>query len=297
MRPGELSIKLLLVTLAMASTTAILLGQTSPADLVRETVENEIKSTDGGAYFMFRDYKQTGRGSQTKLVVETREAMAGMVVAINGKPLTTDQRRAELARLDSLANNPDELKKKQRAEKADAQRTMRIVSALPEAFLYERDGSETGRQGVGRPGDELVRLKFWPNPKYSPPSRVEEVLTGMQGYMLIDENQHRLAQIDGTLFKQVSFGWGILGHLDKGGHFLVEQASMGEGAWEVTRMDLAFTGRILLFKGINFKSNEVFTDFRPAPPNLTFAGAVELLKKQAPAPVETYLENGGDPPR
>jgi len=53
----------------------------------------------------------------------------------------------------------------------------------------------------------LVRLKFRPNPKYSPPSHVEQILTGLEGYLLIDADQHRIAKIDGTLGKEVGFGW------------------------------------------------------------------------------------------
>jgi hypothetical protein len=270
------------VMLAIASATAAEQGTTvSPQVLVRQTVENEIKSGSGDLKFMFRDHKETVHGSQTKLIVETSEGAAGMLVAIDGAPLTPGQRRAEFARLDRLVHNPEELRRKQRAEREDADRTLRIVKALPDAFLYFRDGSEVGRDGTGTPGQGLVRLEFHPNPKYSPPSRAEQVLTGMQGYMLIDENRHRLALIDGKLFKDVSFGWGILGHLDKGGHFLVQQASVENGDWEITRMDLSFRGRELLFKRLTIESNEVFSDFHSVPSNLTFAQAVELLKKQS----------------
>jgi hypothetical protein len=154
------------------------------------------------------------------------------------------------------------------------------MKALPDAFLYEPDGTTGGNQTIGKAGDQLVRLKFRPNPKYTPPSHVEQVLTGMQGYLLIDADQHRIAKIDGTLTKEVGFGWGILGHLDRGGHFLVEQAEVIQGDWEVTHMSLSFTGKELLFKSLNIRSDEVFSDFRPAPSNLNFAQGVELLKKQ-----------------
>ena len=90
-----------------------------------------------------------------------------------------------------------------------------------------------------------------------------------------------MAKIDGTLEKEVGFGWGILGHLDKGGRFVVQQGTMGTGVWQVTRMDLDLTGKILFFKKLAFKSTQTFSDFHEAPPNLTFAQGVELLKKQA----------------
>src|SRR5580700_1733425 len=251
----------------------------SPIELVRRTVEGEI-ATGSGAKAMFTDHKGTPQGSQTKLVVETREGTAGMVVAIDNKPLSAAQRQAEEARLEGLVNSPEGLKRKQRSEKEDTEHVTRIMKALPDAFLYESDGSAVGNQEIGKPGDQLVRLKFRPNPKYSPPSHVEQVLVGMQGYILIDADQHRMAKIDGTLGKEVSFGWGILGHLDRGGHFLVEQAEVIPGDWEITHMSLSFTGKELLFKSINIKSDEVFSNFQSVPPNLTFAQGVELLKKQ-----------------
>src|SRR5262249_1293032 len=114
---------------------------------------------------------------------------------------------------------------------------------------------------------------------------------GMEGFMLIDPGKNRIAQIDGTLGKEVSFGWGILGHLDRGGRFLVEQGDVGSGHWEITRMNLSFTGKLLLFKSLNFQSSEVFSDFKQVPEDTTFAQGVELLKKQEIV-VKENLKNG-----
>jgi hypothetical protein len=100
----------------------------------------------------------------------------------------------------------------------------------------------------------------------------------MQGYLLIDATAHRIARIDGTLFREVSFGWGIFGHLDKGGHFRVQQADVGDGDWEITAMNLQITGKILLFKGLSMISDEKLSEFHPVPDDLTFAKAVDMLK-------------------
>ena len=251
-----------------------------PNELVRKTVQNEIKASESsGTPHMFLSFKESGHGSQTKLYCETKDAMAGMAVAYDGKPLTTAQREAEEARLRQLMNDPAELKKKRQREKEDADRVTHIVRAMPDAFLYEYDGTEPGTDVIGKKGDELVRLKFRPNPQYDPPTHTEQVLVGMQGTLLVDANSYRIARIDGTLFREVAFGWGILGHLDKGGHFLVEQGDVGDGTWDIRKMSLAFTGKILLFKKLDLKSTEVLKDFRPVPRDLTFAQGVELLKK------------------
>jgi len=268
--------------LTLASCLSALAGQEprpSPVDIVRRTVNNECART-GSANYMFRDFKQTSKGSQTKLIVETRDATAGMLVELDGKPLTPDQLKAENDRLNYLIHDRKALEKKHKDEKDDEERTVRIMKALPDAFIYEADGIQPGSSDTGREGHDLLRLKFRPNPRYSPPSHTEQVLTGMEGYLLIDEQEQRIAKIDGTLFKDVGFGWGILGHLDKGGKFLVQQADVGEHHWEVTHMNLDFTGKVLLFKSLNIKSNETFSDFRPAPSDLTFKQGVELLRKQ-----------------
>ena len=54
-------------------------------------------------------------------------------------------------------------------------------------------------------------------------------------------------------------------------------------------MDLAFTGKVLLFKSLNIRSNEIYSDFRPVAPNLTFAQAVELLKKEEAEVAQNHL--------
>ena len=273
---------------------ALALGQTAlsradgpppirPRELVRRAIQNEIKTDNDTAKYMFRQRKVTPAGSQIKLMVQTRDAMVGMVVANNDQPLDQEQRRAEYGRIERFLSQPGELQRKREQERENTDRVNRILKALPDAFLYEYDGTEVGRPGVGKPGDELLRLKFRPDPKYDPPTHVEQVLVGMQGIVLIDAQKLHIARIDGTLFKEVGFGWGILGHLDRGGHFQVDQTNISDDSWEIARMDLAFTGKILFFKSINIRSTETYSDFHPVPPDLTFAQGIQLLKRQQAA--------------
>jgi hypothetical protein len=277
----------LLTAAYLARQQETLVSPPDPGELVRKAVRNEIKAaSDETDRFMFRGTKTTPKGSTTKVYVETQEATAGLVVAYNGKALTPDQRRAEEARVERFLNNPAELKKKRNQEREDEQRTLRIMRAIPDAFLFEYAGEDQGSVGIGRVGDPLVRLKFRPNPRYQPPSRVEQVLTGMQGFILVDAARYRLASIDGTLFKDVNFGWGILGHLDRGGHFLVQQQEIGDNRWDISRMSLDLTGKVLLVKNLSIHSTEVFSGFKKVPPDLTFAQALELLKKEETAVAE-----------
>jgi len=200
-------------------------------------------------------------------------------------------RDRRLARLGGLLASPEQLQRKHAQEQDNAERTLRIVKALPDAFLYQLDGEEIGTPGMSRAGVRLIRLKFRPDPGYQPPSHVEQMLEGMQGVILIDPVAKRIAKIDGTLFKEVSFGWGILGHLDKGGHFEVEQADLGDGSWGIAHMSLRFNGKILLFKSISINSDEVFSDFRRVPAETTFAQGVEMLKAELATLAQKGMKN------
>ncbi|MFZ0799783.1 MAG: hypothetical protein WCA13_20070 [Terriglobales bacterium] len=272
---------LLLTAASFAQQPATISLYHDPAELVRKAVQNEIRAAnDGTVHFMFRGTKTTPQGSTTRLYVETNEATAGLVIAYNDKPLTDKQRHEEEARIERFVNNPEELKKRREQEHQNAERTLRIIRAMPDAFLFEYAGQEEGSEDIGRAGNPLVKLKFRPHPLYQPPSRVEEVLTGMQGYVLVDTRDYRIASIDGTLFKEVGFGWGILGHLDPSGRFMVQQQEVGDNVWEISSMTLNFTGKILLFKNLSINSTEVFSGFKQVPADMTFAQAVELLKKE-----------------
>jgi hypothetical protein len=293
----SVSIPLLSAAVAPASQQAST-SQMSPASaaaLVRSASENECAANGSSVKHMFRSRKQTTQGSLTRLYVETQQATAAMTVASNDKPVPPDQLRGEENRLAQLASNPEQLSRKHAQEEENAQRSLAIMKALAEAFLYQYDGEVTGADGIGGDGHTLVRLKFRPNPAYEPPSHVEQVLLGMQGVLVIDPVAKRIAQIDGTLFREVAFGWGFLGHLDKGGHFLVDQRDVGNGSWEVSRMSLAFTGKILLFKNLAIKSDETFSDFHRVPNDTTFAQGVEMLKAEESKLAQNSTAELGDP--
>ncbi|HLK34487.1 MAG TPA: hypothetical protein VKT29_15435 [Terriglobales bacterium] len=258
----------------------------NPQELVRRAVANEVKADEGDFSLMFRVRRQTPKGVQTRQYVDTKEGTAGMLVAINDQPLTPQQRQQEMARLDQLLNNLAELRRKQKQQKEDSERVTRMVRTLPDAFRYQYEGTEEVN------GLKVVRLRFEPNPDFDPPSREQQVFTGMDGFLLIEPQQARIARIDGTLFKDVGFGWGILGHLDRGGRFIVVQGPVTNGYWTTTHMQLSFTGKALFFKSINIQTTEDSSAFRRVPADLTYAQGVELLKKQRNG-VLAENENGG----
>ena len=197
-----------------------------PDDLVRRAAANEIKANESHVYFMFKDRNEDKGHSNTKEVVQTPQGGLTRTIAINDQPLTPEQRAKDDQKLQKFANDPEARRKRKESTKEDDERDALMLSSLPDAFLYTYAGEEPG------PSGPVVHLTFKPNPKFNPPNHETMVYLGMQGDMLIDAKAVRIAKIDGTLFKDVDFGWGILGRLYKGGKFLIEQKDVGSGHWE-----------------------------------------------------------------
>jgi hypothetical protein len=243
-------------------------------ELVRRAINNEEKASTEKVRYMYRLRTESPKGSKTQELVETSEGVVGRLIAVNDRPPSADLRTQDDEKLNMLVKDPQARAKKQKQQKEDEARVNRMVGSLPDAFVYEYDATANTSNSV------VIHLKFKPNPNWTPPDRERQVFQGMSGTMLIDPNQERLVKMEATLFRDVNFGWGFFGHLDKGGQFIVEQSRVGSDRWETTDMRLHFTGKILLLKNLNINEHESASNFRPVPYDLNFAQGVDLLKKQ-----------------
>ena len=283
----SLLVRALGALLALASVApAQQIDSGSANDLVRRVIANEDRSSKGGPRYMYKLREVKPERTVTKELIETNDGSVARLVSVNDKPPTPEQRASDEKKLNKLVNDPEALRERQKEQAEDERRTRMMVHALPDAFLYRFDGTEVVN------GVQTTRLDFKPNPNFDPPSRETMVYKGMHGHMWIEPKAERLVRIDATLFDDVTFGWGILGRLYKGGHFLVEQSQIGPERWETTRMQLDFTGKALFFKTIKIKEDERASDFRQVAPNLTLAQGIDLLRRSDQVVAETTASGG-----
>jgi hypothetical protein len=237
---------------------------------VRGAIDRELNAIDNDhSNWMYRLHREDEKNTQDRQVIETKEGSLAKVVLFNGQPLTPEQRQSDNERLRRQVEDPQERARLQKRDKADADKARQLLKNIPDAFFFAYDGMEDG----------LVRVALTPNPHYDPPTREMSVYHSMKGKLWIDRSAMRLARIEGQLFEDVNFGWGLLGHLDKGGTFKVIQKDVGQGHWESVLVDLNLHGRAVIFKTIAVKQKRVFTDFRRAPDGLTLSQALEILEK------------------
>jgi len=287
MLPGTRS-RLLVLALAAAGMLALSSrAQTSaPAptetaqELVRKVIARELAEGEKPRAYIYRLRREARDGSWTRDILDTRDGLVSRLVASNDSPPTAEERAKDDRRLEKLLAHPEEQRKRKQRQKEDAEQVRKLLRAIPDAFLYEHDGTEPGPRG------QLARLKFRPNPEFDPPSRETIIYKGMEGTMVVEPRDLRLVRIDSSLVENVTLGWGLLARLNKGGRITLEQSLLPDGEWETTRMTLDFTGKAFLFKTIRIKQRQTITDFRPAPANLSLAEGIELLKKQNAAVAE-----------
>ena len=256
----------------------VALGQSSSAertisanDLVRTVVANELKAQDEnhGRWMYHVDREEQGR-KKAKEVVQTGQGSLDRLIAVDGHWLNAKDQENERQRIANLVRNPAEQQKLEQAKRKDAEQCKAFFKMIPDALTFRY---------AGRDGD-MIKLSYRPNPSFQPPSREARVFHEMVGEMWVHEAQRRLVRIQGQLVADVKFASGLLGHLEKGGHFNVEQRELLPGQWDLTFMEVSMKGKALFFKTIAVEEKEYRSDFRTVPESLTLAEAADLLTRQ-----------------
>jgi hypothetical protein len=229
----------------------------SANELLSKAVDSELKGqSNDHSHWMYQVTANDPGKKQVKWIVETSEGDLARLSSVNGRPITAEEQKQEDQRIQNLVQKPADRKKQQRAQQEDARQTEDLFKMLPDAF-----NAKFGERKNG-----LVEILIQPNPNFHPSSHEAEVFHTMEGRILIDEKQNRLAEIEGHLIHPVKFH--------------VKQSEVRPGYWEVTLLHVDMRGKALFFKTISVQQDEVRSNFRRVSDNLTFAQAAEELQKQ-----------------
>jgi hypothetical protein len=277
---------------------------TDAAALIRRAVANHMTAEAAHHPQRFVLHKKDGPRDYTQEIIETRQGDVAMAIAANGAPLTPDVRQLQIDRLNNLAAHPDLQEHRRRREQEDTDRVNKLMRLLPDAFLYQYDGTVACTvttpptvpvPGANAPSQPLpvasgtpatstcYHLTFQPNPAWDPPDTESKIFRGMAGDVWIEKSQERLTRLSAHLVTDVEFGWGIIGHLNKGGTVFLEQTEMEDHDWELTRMKLSLTGKAFMVKTLNIQITEEMAHYAPVPGDLDYHKAIEMLESGPPS--------------
>jgi hypothetical protein len=240
--------------------------------LVRDILAHEVHAElHDKALWSYRELKVEDGKQKLYCVYQTKDGEIDRLVAVNGQPLAPQQSRAEDARITKLIQHSAEMKQQERKENEDGNRARNLLNMFPDAFKFQYEQIQ----------GNLVSLRFAPNPKFHAEGHPAQVFHHMEGVIVLDTAHKRLVSIDGKLTSRVDFGWGVLGHLDRGGIFRVEQKEVSPGYWEVTEMRVDMTGKALFFKTVGTHENETYSEYRRVPDTASLEQAAESVRHSA----------------
>ena len=260
-----------LLTLVLLSGGWPLAAQQTPLQMVNAVVHNEQKAHATRNLFRYTSKERssrTGGHLWEEKVVETPDGPLRRLIAEDGKPLSADRAAAEDRRIAALVADPNAFRSSNADRRADEARIARLLEILPKAVLLSPDGTQDG----------CTRIAYRPNPDYVPATYDERVVHGLAGTVLIHTPDMRLCGMDGHLVERISFGYGLLGHIEKDSHFSTTRKLVTTTDWKTSHTSVHMDGKILLLKSFSRDQDSVHMDAQPIPTHLSLAQVAALTR-------------------
>lgn len=279
------------ILLAVGVTNVGALGQSAPAtqpsvalnpldkaprDWAVDVVANELVVLHHpGSYLRYRMHVIDSKGDQVRDVIESKDGSVARLILKNGKPLTEDEDQAERQRLNEMVASPSDFAKHIKHDAEGKKLAAQLMSLMPDAMIYSYAPGQP-QTGKNRGTPEVV-IDYKPNPKFRPPITAAEALTGLQGRAWVDVKSHQLVRMEGTIFRPVNFGWGMLAHIYPGGHLMLEQTQVGNNRWIFTHFTEQVSARALMVKTLNINTDVEAGSFQILPGPISYQDAVRML--------------------
>jgi hypothetical protein len=236
-------------------------------ELMADACYNELHQREHNALWESQIERRNAGHVIREQEIETVDGPVHRLLSVDGHEPSPSESKQNDERLRDLMQNPRARLELKKNSKADEKLLADLVRVMPDAFLFE----DQGTQG------SFEKLAFCQNPTYKPRTNEEKVLHAMSGVILIDLDEKRLARLSAALTQQVDFGYGIIGHLRKGGTVEVNRIRLAPGTWKTSSFRIDITGRFVFFKTINKQQDEARSDFRSVASGTTILQALQQI--------------------
>jgi hypothetical protein len=227
------------------------------------------------SYLRYRMHLVNEKGDQVRDIIESKDGTVARLILRGGKPLTEEEDHAEQQRLNDMLASPSAFAKHVRNGDSERKVADKLIPLMPDAMLYSYTPGQP--QTGNNAGATEVVLDYKPNPKFSPPSTEAEALTGLEGRIWIDAKTRHLIRMEGTIFRPVNFGWGMLAHIYPGGKLALDQTNAGGDRWIFTRFSMRLSARALMVKTVNVNSTVEASSFQTLAGPISYQDAIHML--------------------
>lgn len=181
-------------------------------------------------------------------------------ISTNGVPLTekemAKQDREQKERIASESRKrqgQSEARRKQEKAKSDRedQEVIDDIFAMYDIQLVRREILE---------GIPVIQLTFKSRPGYKTKTRQAGIMKHIAGKAWIAEQDHQLAKLESEVMEPIAIGAGILAKVQKGSILSFERRKVNNEIWLPVKQEALINGRLLLFKGLNFRQVSEYSD-------------------------------------
>jgi hypothetical protein len=240
----------------------------SPQEIIQQVVNTEHAADENDhSRWIYLEEIHKPKEHVLQWVAGTQEGDIRRVLEKDEQKLSESQQRDLIQ---NFLHDEKAQKKQLSASNHDDKQIDDLLKLLPIAFVWTQTGATP----------TTTSLHFEPAPHFHPPTREARVFSSMAGDLIADTQQHRVRSMSGHLIHDVSFGGGILGKLDRGSFFSLEQREVGQSLWQLTAFHVRLQGNALLFKSISLQQDDERSDFEPEPSAVTLEQAATTVMRQ-----------------
>jgi hypothetical protein len=183
-----------------------------------------------------------------------------VLIAIDGQPLTPDERQKEHEKLEQTiakrkSESPDQRARRIEAYEKARKRDHAMLLELTKAFDFKLIGE------TRLAGREVYLIQATPRPHYQPPNEDAKVLTGMQGRLWIDKATFQWVQVTARVIHPVSIE-GFVARVEPGTRFELQKMQVADGVWLPQHFAMHSRAKVLgVWKHVT-QENDTFSDYR-----------------------------------
>jgi hypothetical protein len=257
--------------LVAATWAPVIFAGSNPVDvqaLLRKSVANTERNWSEAPNFVFTEHdiqeKLDSRGRVKSKVDKFYEVSMldgspyERVIALNGKPLSAQQKTAEDTKMDRERRrrlNESRADRARRAAKYEKERKQNqaMLREMAEAFDYKLIGETTLN------GRQAYVLSANPKPGYLPKTRDTKVLPAMKGKLFIDKADTQWLKVEAEVMHPVSFY--AVATVAPGTKFVLEQEPTGNKIWMAKHFSVRVNSNVLWIAH-NSNTDETYSNYR-----------------------------------
>lgn len=185
-----------------------------------------------------------------------------VLVAVDGRPATAEERREYARRHPNPANDTPAQRRARAEREAEARRKaeQRFQDAF-RIYAFESAGTEVVD------GVSLRQVRITPRPAVEPQSDMGKHMKKFTGLAWVDEQGAELVRLRLVATDTISIGWGMVGRVAEGTTITYTRKPAAGDQWFPASLRFEARGRTLLFRSFDIDTTTEWFDYRPWRPS------------------------------